>query len=164
MSIFFKNRKFKTWNPLIFLLIKKFNKHGDITPTCFPPQFILNKFDFLISFIQTTIHLYSKQRRVFTRVQVLYSYPKSYSLDKFYSSNNLYSYSFEENYSSNNLYSYSFDENYLSHYLDSSETQSSQSQPASEDSQSSQASRTMQQTNLTESAQINMMFIIPSAL
>ncbi|RNA03548.1 zinc finger BED domain-containing DAYSLEEPER-like [Brachionus plicatilis] len=37
----------------------------------------------------------------------------------------------------------------------SSETQSSQSQPASEDSQSSQASRTMQQTNLTESVQIN---------
>ncbi|RNA07832.1 hypothetical protein BpHYR1_002361 [Brachionus plicatilis] len=42
------------------------------------------------------IHLYSKQRRVFIRVQVLYSYPKSYSLDESYSGYYLYSYSFGE--------------------------------------------------------------------
>ncbi|RNA03549.1 hypothetical protein BpHYR1_022445, partial [Brachionus plicatilis] len=64
-----------------------------------------------------TIHLYSKQRRVFTRVQVLYSYPKSHSLDKYYSSNYFYSYSFDEYYSSNYFYSYSFDEYYSSNYF-----------------------------------------------
>ncbi|RMZ99956.1 hypothetical protein BpHYR1_037219 [Brachionus plicatilis] len=56
------------------------------------------------------IHLNSKQRRVFTRVQVLYSYPKSYSLDESYLGYYLYSYSFGEYYSSNYLYSYSFGE------------------------------------------------------
>ncbi|RNA12198.1 hypothetical protein BpHYR1_041395 [Brachionus plicatilis] len=47
-------------------------------------------------YVTLNIHLYSKQRLVFTRVKVLYSYPKSYSLDKYYSSNYLYSYSFDE--------------------------------------------------------------------
>ncbi|RNA01742.1 hypothetical protein BpHYR1_010213, partial [Brachionus plicatilis] len=43
-----------------------------------------------------TIHLYSKQRRVFIREQILYSYPKSYSLDESYLGCYLYSYSFGE--------------------------------------------------------------------